>query len=167
MFFCVSCVFLVFSCVFLCFPTTALVWFSVASSTPPQNLAADWSLGSKGCYDAVSLTRLQAALQYDIQSVATGNIEGCLTIRLGNSAEQALVDETLRADAKALGLLMADHTQLDWRPLLPRITIPCLNLVGGVSGVFPVEGVKEVGRLVKHCHTVRRGLTRIRVCVVC
>ena len=25
---------------------------------------------------------------------------------------------------------MADHTALDWRPLLPRISIPCLNVVG-------------------------------------
>lgn len=32
---------------------------------------------------------------------------------------------------------MADHTVLDWRPLLPRITLPCLNLVGRQSAVFP------------------------------
>lgn len=35
-----------------------------------QNLAEDWNLGSKGCYDAVSLTRLQMQLRYDFRSVA-------------------------------------------------------------------------------------------------
>jgi hypothetical protein len=43
----------------------------------------------------------------------------------------------MAADPKALALLMADHTAIDWRPLLPRITIPCLNLVGRLSAVFP------------------------------
>lgn len=90
-----------------------------------------------------------------MQSVATGNIRGCLSIPLGASAERALIEETMRADGDALGRLMADHTQLDWRPVLGRITIPCLNIAGGRSGVFPVEGVMEVGRRMKHCHTVR------------
>lgn len=40
-------------------------------------------------------------------------------------------------DPAALAALMADHTVLDWRPLLPRITLPCLNLVGRQSAVFP------------------------------
>ena len=35
-----------------------------------QDRAEDWSLGSRGCYDAVSLTRLQMQLRYDFQSVA-------------------------------------------------------------------------------------------------
>jgi len=49
---------------------------------------------------------------------------------------------------------MRDHTQLDWRALLPRITLPCLNCVGGDSGVFPVEGCLEVGRLIPDCRSV-------------
>lgn len=49
---------------------------------------------------------------------------------------------------------MGDHTQLDWRTLLPRIKLPCLNCVGGDSGVFPVEGCLEVGRLIPDCCSV-------------
>ncbi len=45
--------------------------------------------------------------------------------------------------------------QLDWRPLLPRISVPCLNVIGGRSGVFPREGTATVGELIPHCHTVR------------
>lgn len=44
--------------------------------------------------------------------------------------------------------------QLDWRPLLPRLAIPCLNLVGALSGVFPLEGTLAVGELIPNCHSV-------------
>lgn len=44
--------------------------------------------------------------------------------------------------------------QLDWRPLLPQVKVPCLNLVGALSGVFPLEGTQAVGKLIPHCHTV-------------
>lgn len=36
-----------------------------------------------------------------------------------------------RCKPEALGAIMADHTQLDWRPVLPLLKLPCLNLVGG------------------------------------
>ena len=32
--------------------------------------------------------------------------------------------------------------------------MPCLNVIGGRSGVFPVEGTAVVGELTPHCHTV-------------
>lgn len=44
--------------------------------------------------------------------------------------------------------------QLDWRPILPTIDIPCLNLVGRLSGVFPWEGCAVVGQLIPDCKTV-------------
>ena len=45
-----------------------------------QDRAEDWSLGSRGCYDAVSLTRLQMQLRYDFQGVAQVAADGlCLT----------------------------------------------------------------------------------------
>lgn len=44
--------------------------------------------------------------------------------------------------------------QLDWRPILPRIRVPCLNLIGRQSAVFPWQGTEIVGRLVPTCRTV-------------
>lgn len=49
---------------------------------------------------------------------------------------------------------LARYQQLDWRALLPRIPVPCLNCAGGTSGVFPLEGCLEVGRLVPDCCSV-------------
>lgn len=77
-----------------------------------QNLAVDWSTGSTGCYDAVSLARLQGTLKYDFKAVATGNCDLCLNLPIANEFRDQLILETLRADAHSLGKLMADHTQV-------------------------------------------------------
>ena len=42
---------------------------------PLQNRAPDWELGSRGCYDVPSLTRLQELLKYDYVGFAKGNAE--------------------------------------------------------------------------------------------
>lgn len=49
---------------------------------------------------------------------------------------------------------MADHTQLDWRPVLPLVKVPCLNAVGGTSGVFPVEVCLAIQQLAPDCRSV-------------
>ena len=77
-----------------------------------QNLAEDWTIGSTGCYDAASLARLQSTLRYDFRAVADGNCDTCLNLLVHPAVRQQLTSETLRADASALGKLMADHTQV-------------------------------------------------------
>lgn len=121
---------------------------------PLQNRTADWNLGSRGCYDARTLRQLQQTLATDLGAIAEGNASGCLSLPLPEDILQLLRSETMRCSGEALGALMADHTQIDWRPLLPRITIPCLNCVGGTSGVFPAEGCLEVGRAIPNCSNV-------------
>ena len=49
---------------------------------------------------------------------------------------------------------MADHAPKDWRDVLPRITVPCLNLYGTNSGCFPVEGTAAVGTLIPRCKSI-------------
>ena len=46
----------------------------------PQNRAEDWNLGSHGCYDAVSLARLQCTLRYDFNAVAQGGRQAAICI---------------------------------------------------------------------------------------
>lgn len=55
--------------------------------------------------------------------------------------------------------VLCAFVQIDWRPLLPRIAVPCLNLVGRRSAVFPWWGTEIVGRLIPNCHTVRTRTT--------
>lgn len=75
-------------------------------------MAEDWTLGSTGCYDAVSLARLQSTLKYDFKAVALGNNDVCLSQPISPGSIDHLVGETLKADANSLGKLMADHTQV-------------------------------------------------------
>jgi hypothetical protein len=78
---------------------------------PLQNTQEDWKLGSLGCYDAASLSRLQTTLKLDFRQVAKGNLDCCLSRPLGHGMEEALAAETLRCDPDALAKLIADHTQ--------------------------------------------------------
>ncbi len=170
-----------------------------------QNLAEDWTLGSTGCYDTVSLAQLQSTLKHDFKAVALGNNDVCLSQPMDQEVTDHLVSETLKADAHSLGKLMADHTQVmqhqachdnhklqqrsillnmqsnketcmctwpvnlfcpcndatmhnalqaDWRPVLPTIRIPCLNLVGSKTMCFNAAGVAYVGEHIPNCKTV-------------
>lgn len=44
--------------------------------------------------------------------------------------------------------------QADWRSVLPRISIPCLNLVGSKTMCFNAKGVAYVGENVPRCEQV-------------
>eukprot|EP00884_Botryococcus_braunii_P019260 jgi/Botrbrau1/6017/Bobra.0042s0003.1 len=121
---------------------------------PLQNNAEDWRAGSRGCYDSASLARLQMRLRLDFPAFATATVAECASPALGASVAKALAQETLNADPAALARLMADHTQLDWRPVLPRVSIPSLVVIGRKSSVFPEEGVRVVGDLLPVSHTV-------------
>ena len=120
---------------------------------PTQWTFDDWKFGSKGIYDAASLARIQHAVK-DMPAFAQGNAECCLTHKLPDALSATLTEETLKCDPDHLGRLMADHAQLDWRPVLPRITKPALNLYGTDSGCFPVEGTSAVGTLIPNCRNV-------------
>eukprot|EP01025_Chloroclados_australasicus_P065859 TRINITY_DN8987_c0_g3_i1.p1 TRINITY_DN8987_c0_g3~~TRINITY_DN8987_c0_g3_i1.p1 ORF type:complete len:330 (-),score=24.95 TRINITY_DN8987_c0_g3_i1:582-1436(-) len=121
---------------------------------PLQNLADDWKLGSKGCYDTASLARLQYSLEKDFDDFARQNGKACLTQQIRPEVLEVLEKETLKCMPKQLGKLMADHTQLDWRPILPLIKVPCLNCVGRKSDIFPWEGVAAVSEMIPDCCTV-------------
>ena len=121
---------------------------------PSQWTFPDWKFGSKGIYDAASLANIQAALFGGMEAFAAGNAECCLSHALPAPLAALLASETLRCEPRHLAKLMADHAQLDWRPVLPRIGVPCLNLYGTESGCFPVEGTQAVGRLIPNCASV-------------
>lgn len=114
---------------------------------PSQWAMPDWKYGSKGIYDPASLANIQNAVK-DMPSFAKGNAECCLTKPLPDELLRLLTIETLKCNPDHLGKLMADHAQLDWRPILRRISRPCLNLYGSDSGCFPVEGTRHVGELI-------------------
>ena len=123
--------------------------FVFVDQAPLQDRASDWALGSKGCYDAETLARLQAALVADIGAFADGNAACCLSQPIPDATAALLKAETLRCDPVRLGRLMAEHTAKDWRPVLPTISAPCLIMYGTQSGCFPVEGCTYAAQAVQ------------------
>lgn len=114
---------------------------------PSQWTMPDWPHGSKGIYDSPSLANIQRAV-LDMDAFADGNAECCLSKPPAADVLALLKAETLRCDPAHLGALMADHAPKDWRPILRRISVPCLNMYGTASGCFPVEGCEAVGALI-------------------
>ena len=118
---------------------------------PLQNRTPDWSLGSKGCYDAETLAGLQAAVRAvgpgadgaggDENAFARGNAEACLSLPIPAELDALLARETNKASGEALARLMADHTQGDWRAVVRGLDAQeALVVAGGESRIFPVEG---------------------------
>ena len=129
------------------FGQASLGKLAFVDQAPSQWAMPDWALGSKGIYDSPSLANIQAAVR-DMDAFADGNAECCLSIPPAAEVMALLKSETLRCDPDHLGKLMADHAPKDWRPILPRITLPCLNLYGTQSGCFPPAGCEAVGTLI-------------------
>jgi len=121
---------------------------------PSQWTFPDWKCGSKGIYDPKSLANIQAALFAGMEAFAAGNAECCLSHTLPAPLAAILAQETLLCEPEHLAKLMADHAPRDWRPVLRRISRPCLNLFGTDSGCFPIEGTRAVGELIPDCENV-------------
>ena len=128
---------------------------------PLQNRTPDWSLGSKGCYDAETLAGLQAAVRAidgfpggdkgddkdkdEKNAFARGNAEACLSMPIPAELDALLARETNRASGEALARLMADHTQGDWRAVVRGLDAQeALVVAGAESSIFPVDGCRWV-----------------------
>jgi non-heme chloroperoxidase len=122
---------------------------------PSQWAMPDWKHGSKGIYDSTTLAETEIALQEDFAAFADGMAEGCFSKPPTQDVVALIKSETLKCQPAHLARLMADHAPKDWRPILPRVSVPCLNLYGTDSGCFPVEGCQAVGELIgDNCSSV-------------
>jgi pimeloyl-ACP methyl ester carboxylesterase len=109
-----------------------------------------WTGIQAGCYDMESLMVLNTMLQLNSAGVAAGL--GGLCFPAGETPteeETAFFTEQIemtpwwvRAD------IMVDHTNLDWRDLLPTIKIPTLVLAGRKNQVFLNEGTFYPGKVI-------------------
>ncbi len=124
--------------------------------SPRQYYTETWRWGQPGCYDAESLAILTVRLEYDPKAVARGLVQGCFGDTYAPTAEEIerLGAEIDKCPGAARAEIMADHTHLDWRDLLPRIDLPVLVCVGRQSKVFPWQGSAYVGQTVPRAKTV-------------
>lgn len=125
----------------------------IVDQSPRQYYNAEWTWGG-GCIDAEALAVLTTRLEYDPESVAKGTTGGCLTREPTPEEEAFFVGEMLKCPGWIQGTIMADHTHLDWRDLLPKITLPTLVLVARKGKIFPWEGSAYVGEQIPGAKTV-------------
>jgi pimeloyl-ACP methyl ester carboxylesterase len=123
--------------------------------SPRQYYSEEWRWGQPGCYDAEALAILTVRLEYDPKGVARGLVPACF----GETPPSADDIEFLSAEIdkcppSVRAAIMADHTHLDWRDLLPQIKLPTLVCVGRQSKVFPWEGSAFVGEHIPGATTV-------------
>jgi pimeloyl-ACP methyl ester carboxylesterase len=124
--------------------------------SPRQYYNETWRWGQPGCYDAEALAILTIRLEYDPASVARGLVPACFGDTYKFSAEEVefLAKEIDRCPPQVRADIMADHTHLDWRDLLPQINLPALVCVGRESKVFPWQGSAYVGEHIPGARTV-------------
>jgi len=126
----------------------------LVDQSPRQYYAADWCWGQPWCYDAETLAVLSTQLRYDPEGTARATVAACLTDKPTPKQEGFFIKEIVKCPAWIQATIMADHTHLDWRDLLPHITLPTLVIVGRKSKVFPWEGSAYVGEHIPSAKTV-------------
>jgi pimeloyl-ACP methyl ester carboxylesterase len=124
--------------------------------SPRQYYNETWRWGQPGCYDAESLAILNTRLEYDAPACARGLVHGCFgdTYTPTDDEVETLGREIDKCPPAVRAEIMTDHTHLDWRDLLPRISLPVLVCVGRQSKVFPWQGSAYVGEVVPGARTV-------------
>lgn len=125
----------------------------IVDQSPRQYVNTEWTWGG-GCIDAEALAVLTTRLEYDVKSVSTGVAQGCLSKEATPEEEAFFVEEMLQCPGWVQGAIMADHTHLDWRDLLPKIDIPTLVLVARKGKIFPWQGCAYVGEQIPGAETV-------------
>jgi non-heme chloroperoxidase len=123
--------------------------------SPRQYYSEEWRLGQPGCYDAEALAILTVRLEYDPKGVARGLVPACFGETPPSADDiEFLAAEIDKCPPSVRAAIMADHTHLDWRDLLPQIKLPTLVCVGRQSKVFPWEGSAFVGEHIPGATTV-------------
>lgn len=122
--------------------------------SPKQYIGPDWDWGQNSCYDVESFIRLVKDIEHAEREVSEGLVDVCLNHEPTEEETSFLADEIMKCSKTAKIEIMRDHTNLDWRDLLPEIDIPTLVLVGRESQVFPWEGSAYVGEQIPNAETV-------------
>lgn len=121
--------------------------------SPAQYTGPDWTWGQNGCYDAEMFVRLSCDVQYNPRGAAEGLVHACLDAQPTPADIQYIADEISLCPPEVRVAIMRDHTNLDWRDFLPRITLPTLVCVARKSKVFNWQGSAYVGENIPGART--------------
>lgn len=104
----------------------------------------EWTGHQSGVYDAESLAVMNTKLELNSRGVAEGLGAACFPAGVTPTPEETtfFADQIEKTPWWVRAQIMADHTNLDWRDMLPTIKIPTLVLVGLKSQIFQGKGTR-------------------------
>ncbi|EHH67370.1 alpha/beta fold hydrolase [Gluconobacter morbifer] len=122
--------------------------------TPRQYYSADWKYGHAICYDQAGLASLQQQLSLTPEAFDRTNLKSCLCHDLPKDEEAFLLQEMAESPAFARSPLMADHTNADWRDVLPRFQLRAIMMVAKKDTVLDPRGPEWVAQNMPNCKPV-------------
>jgi pimeloyl-ACP methyl ester carboxylesterase len=120
---------------------------------PLQYTGPDWAWGQNGCYDVEMFIRTCCAIESDPRGAAEGLAYGCLYHEPTPEVVKYIADEISKCPPYVRIEIMRDHTNLDWRDLLPELDIKTLVCVARNSAVFDWQGSAYVGETIPGAQT--------------
>ncbi|GAB4433415.1 MAG: alpha/beta hydrolase [Chloroflexi bacterium OHK40] len=103
--------------------------------TPDQS--ADEIANTGAILDAAGLVGLYNALRSDTVATVSGFVGGMVTPDMPADLREWVIAENLKLPAEYAARLLLNHGSLDWRDVIPRISLPTLVIGGKHSHVNP------------------------------
>lgn len=105
-------------------------WVMHTPDQSPQDIANTGAI-----LDAPGLVGLYNALRSDTVATVTGFVGGMVTTEMPAEVKDWVIAENLKLPAEAAARLVLNHGSLDWRDVIPRISLPTLVIGGKRSHV--------------------------------
>lgn len=124
--------------------------------SPYQMASADgeWRLGSRTVFSEGSLEHVRAEMMNDPRTFHERYVRKCFTRNPTNMEISLYVSESLKSQPWFTSQLMANHSNMDWRAVLPLVSCPALVIAGKKSKIFPWEGVAFAAENMPHAKLI-------------
>lgn len=124
--------------------------------SPYQMASPDglWKLGSKTVFSEGSLAHVCAELTKNPRAFHEQNVRAGFTRPPSTMELTTYVNESLKSEVWFTTKLMANHSYMDWRSVLPLVNCPALVIAGKKSKAFPWEGVAYAARSMPHAKLI-------------
>lgn len=113
-----------------------------------------WKLGSKTIFSEGSLAHVCSELTKNPRAFHEETVRAGFTRTPTTLELNTYVNESLKSAVWFTAKLMANHSYMDWRSVLPLVSCPALVIAGKKSKVFPWEGVAYAAENMPHARLI-------------
>jgi pimeloyl-ACP methyl ester carboxylesterase len=113
----------------------------------------DWEWATTTAFDDAALATTLTQMSLQTAQFDESQVDGIVERALGDEERRMLLAEMAKAPAGARAAVMTDHVHIDWRDLLPTISVPSLVLVARKGAEVDWRGPATVGELIPGART--------------